>query len=122
VEAEPNATIVAASIPVLRILFRDISNYVTNSPAVGSYLKSNNRSNFHTNVSVGVNTATDPTSVNQDDNSEKSILSNGKTFDGRITQTREIVIDYRDGRGSELGDSEGIELQTRLPGGGPKNS
>ncbi|RDW73466.1 hypothetical protein BP6252_07373 [Coleophoma cylindrospora] len=115
IEAEPNATIIAASIPILRILFRDFQRYVTNSPSAGSYLKSNQRSGFHTHVSARDDTKVDATVIVQDNESERGILSNKNRLNDGIRTTREVVIGYDAGGDHQFGGHQGIELQARIP-------
>lgn len=115
IEAEPNATIVAASIPVLRLLFRDVKNSLSSSQSPGSYLRSNNQSKFHASSNVQSNSTAKGQMTERDDNSsERSILDN---TDGGFKHTREVVIDY--GMKSDFSDREdqSFELQAR-----PRNS
>lgn len=81
--AEPNATIIAATFPVLRPLFRDVrARYygVTERPSVAAYIKST-PSKQHT--------ARGGSSRNRDSSSEQNILPR----DG-ITRTREYVVSH----------------------------
>ncbi|KAK2036257.1 hypothetical protein LZ31DRAFT_571489 [Colletotrichum somersetense] len=52
-QAEPNVTIVASSIPVLRVLFSEMYSH-SKSSGRGGYIKSNRRSQFH--YEAGTNT------------------------------------------------------------------
>jgi hypothetical protein len=131
-QAEPNATIIAASIPVLRGLFRDIhrSTYGNSSEGVGKpgptsgsgggggFLRSNNESKFHrTGTTVGHRLSG---SEHKDDgDSERSILgqetSRGlKDGDNDIVKTTELVIDNDRGqRGTSVGESFEITDRSR---------
>ncbi|KAK3316523.1 hypothetical protein B0H66DRAFT_297192 [Apodospora peruviana] len=124
IHAEPNAAIVASSIPVLRILFRDVVNkYGTPNGVSGQYIKSNQQSTFHGGVA---SSSAAVTAVKGDDSSETSILAQQQQHpekvhqlhpQSRIQQTRQITIEY-DTAGSldhsTPGNwrSEGIELGT----------
>ncbi|KAH7362754.1 hypothetical protein B0T11DRAFT_328790 [Plectosphaerella cucumerina] len=122
-QAEPNATIIAASIPVLRVLFRDIhrSKYGNSSEGVGKrgptsgsgggFLRSNNESKFHRNGTTAGHRLSGSEQNEDDGDSERSILgqetSRGlKDGDNDIVKTTEVVIDYDRGhRGTSVGES-----------------
>ncbi|KAK4450271.1 hypothetical protein QBC34DRAFT_297507 [Podospora aff. communis PSN243] len=95
IHAEPNAAIVASSIPVLRILLRDIvrqyGSYGT--PGAGGksspYIKSSHHSTFHGHK--GTSSAV-VTAMRPDDGSETSILSDQKGQG--IHQTRQVAVEY----------------------------
>lgn len=133
-QAEPNATIIAASIPVLRVLFRDMhrSKYGNSSKGVGNrgptsgsggggVLRSNNERKFRrTGTMVGHRLSG---SEHKDDgDSERSILgqetSSGglKEGDNNIVKTNEVVIDNDRGhRGTSVGES--FEMTDRVRDG-----
>ena len=95
--AEPNSTIIAASIPVLRVLLRDARTTYQRSggsaPAANGYLKSNN-SNFpgHANTSQMGHKTTATRSPSEGDpnhtdaSSERSILGHDLRFISRKTE------------------------------------
>lgn len=95
IHAEPNAAIVAACIPVLRILFRDVArsyggDYGSNDKG-GKYIKSTTRSTFH-----GTSTAT-ATAAKHDDDSEASILNDGDAVkQPRIHKTQQVTVEFDD--------------------------
>lgn len=112
IEAEPNATIIAASIPVLRVLFRDAQKYMSSNSAgaryhLESHTQKGSRGGFPSHVDTKSNAKT--TITNQDHSSETSILSKKVDFEGGIKQTREVVVDYDD-RTDYYGQS--VELRT----------
>jgi len=75
VHAEPNAALIAASIPVLRILLRDVRRtyLASSSRTAGRYLQSNEHSQFQSNRDVkGTQLRTVAAEVDND--SETSIL------------------------------------------------
>lgn len=97
IHAEPNAAIVAASIPVLRILFRDIArqygSYGTpgaSGQKSGQWIKSSQHSTFHSSRGVGGVVTPAPKA---DDGSEASILEGDKNHGG-IHQTRQVAVEY----------------------------
>lgn len=106
-QAEPNVTVIAASIPVLRVLFRDLhrTRYGGSSRAAGTYLKSDNHSKFPRSIAT-------MEEGKGDDSSDKSILSpHSKTA---IVRTREIAIQY-DAR-SMHGEEAGVfEMTDQMP-------
>jgi hypothetical protein len=117
--AEPNATIIAACIPVLRVLFRSVqdSKSAYTSPASGGYIKSNNHSRFHPGAGTGSGTGTDNHATNIDGGSDRSILGSNAKDDTDIygiTRTREVTVNYDV---SEEAYEMKQQQQQRLPGG-----
>lgn len=95
-------TIIAASIPILRVLIRDaktsyrnyyVSEHNDNTGAVSKRSKSNT-------VIVTAGRRTQNGTVKQDDDSEKSILE-GKASPGKILRRNEIVVEYQDRKEGE---------------------
>src|SRR3569833_2847478 len=108
--AESNVTIIAASIPILRVLIREVKTsarryYVSNgNTATG--LRSNGRTLNNTIVISGGAVQTQ-NSQKQDDQSDKSILGGADASrNGRIVRTNEINVEYRTRRD---GDSDEYE-------------
>lgn len=119
--AEPCATIIAASIPSLRGLFRDVRGKTTgkyNSPENAGYLRSTN-SKFHVysnNQSNPRRTANDTTELGETDaNSDKSILGHPKARDG-IERTMEVRVEYD----AESRDTVQEAYEMQSPGGSRK--
>jgi hypothetical protein len=107
IPAEPNATIVAASIPVLRVLFRDVKKrYGSKGPLGNGYLRSDGGSKFHNGTSGHV--AEVSSAVKGDNDSETSILPSGGEGAG-IRQTRQVTVEYG-ARDLFQGYSEAIEM------------
>lgn len=105
-------TIVAASIPILRVLIRDrkasyrgyyVSQHNDNTAASRSKLKSNNGNNT---VTVTGGRRTNNRTTKDDDASEKSILE-GRASPGKIIRKNEIVVEYEDRKEA---DSEEYEM------------
>ena len=85
----------AASIPVLRILFRDVARSYGDygsSDKGGKYIKSTTRRTFH-----GTSTAT-ATAAKHDDDSEASILNDGEVgkHQPRIHKSQQVTVEYDD--------------------------
>lgn len=117
--AEPSSTIMAASLPILRVLFRP-SGHEYSSQTPGGYLKSTN-SKFHT-FKTDQRTATDPVDlIHPDNSSDRSILghSQGLSYPahGGIARTMEVTVQYDSGQTSTssvtVGHGEAYEMQTR---------
>ncbi|KFA80836.1 hypothetical protein S40288_08523 [Stachybotrys chartarum IBT 40288] len=96
--AEPNTTIIAASVPVLRVLVRDVrtqlGGYSNSHPGAsgyaGGYIKSTNNK-FH----QGEITSTEQTVVNTGDaDSDRSILGHSSKGLHGISRTTEVTIEY----------------------------
>ncbi|KAM0329274.1 hypothetical protein ACHAQA_004579 [Verticillium albo-atrum] len=95
-EAEPNATIIAASIPVLRVLIRNVrSGRGPSAYPSGQYIKSDTLSKFQA-PSNTVNTVNDDAFEfgKGDASSDRSILPRGPETTGGITRTREVTVEY----------------------------
>lgn len=101
--AEPNATIIAACIPVLRVLFRDAAKryYGSKPPSTGGYIRqSNHNSGLFACKDLDSNRGLDA-------HSDQSNISGG------ITRTREVVVDIEGDRSFEMGDQYvSIQKQT----------
>ena len=92
-------TIIAASIPVLRVLVREVSTsakkyYFSNSDSQGaaSALRSKNRTQKST---LSVTATRISQSPKQDDSSERSILDGQVDRSGKIMRTSEIAVEYQ---------------------------
>lgn len=95
--AEPNVTIISASIPVLRGFVRNVRKRTESSPGAGAYLKTGDNSGRFYNRSVVTTVRADP--KDQDAASDSSILdrsnNNGDINNGGgITWTTEISVEY----------------------------
>lgn len=118
-------TVVAASIPILRVLVREVRStarryYLSEEGASsGSGQRSRTGRMQHNAVVIlsgGLSASRhqpqhDPSKL-QDDRSDKSILSEGayvKTTNGRIVRTNEVNVAYRSRKDT---DSEDFELQS----------
>ncbi|KAF9875396.1 hypothetical protein CkaCkLH20_07216 [Colletotrichum karsti] len=95
--AEPNVTIISASIPVLRGFVRSARKRTESSPGAGAYIKTGEQSSRFYNRSVVTATRAEPR--DQDSASDKSIL--GKTprdgntpAAGGIALTTEVSVEY----------------------------
>ncbi|OIW27870.1 hypothetical protein CONLIGDRAFT_646091 [Coniochaeta ligniaria NRRL 30616] len=110
-QAEPNATVIAASIPVLRVLFRDISRTMygnSGGRTANGYLRSDTHSKFNHN---NTNVTTGETKL--DDSSDKSILSPGKTKNS-IVRTTSVAVNY-DARRESDEEAGVFEMTDQLP-------
>lgn len=114
-EAEPNTTVIAASIPVLRVLFRDISRtYYGSSTGANGYLRSNPQSQFPANNN---NTTITVSEAKMDDeSSERSILRTPSMAKNAIMRTTQVAVKY-DARRSYGDEEDGnvFEMVDRLP-------
>ncbi|KAL0932299.1 uncharacterized protein CTRU02_213252 [Colletotrichum truncatum] len=95
--AEPNVTIISASIPVLRGFVRNVRKKTGSSPGAGAYLKTGDHSSRFYNRSVVTATRNEP--KDQDAASDSSILGpNQREGDGlssgRIELTTEVSVEY----------------------------
>ncbi|KAF6824058.1 hypothetical protein CPLU01_11054 [Colletotrichum plurivorum] len=95
--AEPNVTIISASIPVLRGFVRNVRKRTESSPGAGAYIKTGENSSRFYNRSVATAVRTAP--KDQDVGSDSSILGNGSQdadkVSGRgIALTTEISVEY----------------------------
>ncbi|KAI9149073.1 hypothetical protein HJFPF1_11119 [Paramyrothecium foliicola] len=122
--AEPNSTIIAASIPVLRVLFRDArayyGGYSGSSPGAAGYLKSDNNT-FHMHTKTRDTNKSRPDASEPDNSSDRSILAYAQKRG--ISRTTEVSVQY-EGRGEASESSRGnagaahgdsFEMQTRYP-------
>ncbi|KAF9877419.1 hypothetical protein CkaCkLH20_05119 [Colletotrichum karsti] len=108
--AEPNVTIIAACIPVLRVLVRHIrSTREAEYPSSGAYIRSDNLSKFQNQSMPGGRSRTvnhhDP--AGNDTDSDRSMLPQG------IVRTTEVTIDY-DKRSGRSGNSVSVEEEIEL--------
>ncbi|KAL2757271.1 hypothetical protein ACRALDRAFT_1067902 [Sodiomyces alcalophilus JCM 7366] len=110
-QAEPNVTIVSASIPVLRGFVRTVRNRTGSSPGTGGYLKtgtSNSRFYNRSAVTAGRSVAKDI-----DGASDSSILgrspqdADNGSGGGGITWTTEVSIQYENRPRTSDGPSKG---------------
>ncbi|KAL9948401.1 hypothetical protein D7B24_007165 [Verticillium nonalfalfae] len=118
-EAEPNATIIAASIPVLRVLVRNVrSGRGPSAYPSGQYIKSDTLSKFQA-PSNAVNTVDDDGFAlsKGDASSDRSILPRELEQKAGITRTREVTVEYdsssRQSSRVVEESEEGIELSDR---------
>lgn len=117
--AESCVTIIAASIPVLRVLVRDAKTsarkYYVSQGATDTYAQDYTRRSrllSHNNTVVVTARGSQRTSPGQkqDDWSDKSILD-GNTTPGRILQTNMVAVEFQDRKD---GDSAEYEMD-RMP-------
>jgi len=100
--AESAVTIIAASIPILRVLVREVRStarryYVSKEGGTGSNTQHNTVVISGGNLTSSRHHSHVPSKV-QDDSSDKSILSDGpysKNANGRIVRTNEINVAYQ---------------------------
>ncbi|KAH8660130.1 hypothetical protein BX600DRAFT_467283 [Xylariales sp. PMI_506] len=122
--AEPNVTIISASIPVLRSFVRTARKRGTgSSPGAGAYIKTGDGSSrFHT-----ITTHNDAKRANgnpPDNDSDTSILGQGRsgTGNGGITWTTEVSVDFdvapQKGGTKSIGSKDHYEMVNLA---GPKN-
>jgi hypothetical protein len=113
-EAEPNTTVIAASIPVLRVLFRDISRtYYGSSTGAHGYLRSNPQSQFPANNNT---TITVSEAKLGDESSERSILRTPSMAKNAIMRTTQVAVKYDARRScSHEEDGDVFEMVDRLP-------
>ncbi|KAJ4266069.1 hypothetical protein NW762_004043 [Fusarium torreyae] len=90
--AEPNVTIISASIPVLRGFVRHTRSRSGSSPGTGAYIKTGNSSNKFGTRSHTAAARANP--VDLDTDSDKSILSGQTGNSGAIMWTTEVTIEY----------------------------
>lgn len=107
--AEPNVTIIAACIPVLRVLFRHIrSTREAEYPSSGAYIRSDTLSKFRNqDIQGGRSRITRNQDERDDGDSDRSMLPQG------IIRTTEVTVDYdkRSGNnGSSISGEDDIEL------------
>ncbi|KAK1727041.1 uncharacterized protein BDZ83DRAFT_772326 [Colletotrichum acutatum] len=95
--AEPNVTIISASIPVLRGFVRQVRKRTESSPGAGAYIKTGDTSGRFYNRSTVTATRAEPR--DQDASSDSSILVSGQQGSnasgrGGITWTTEVSVEY----------------------------
>lgn len=106
-------TIIAASIPILRVLIRDVKtsyrNYYVSEQndnnTAASRPSRTTRGQNSVVVTGGRRSNNNPWSNKLDDGSEKSILD-GRTSPGKIIRRNEIVVEYQDRK-----DGESVEYE-----------
>lgn len=121
--AEPATTIMAASVPIIRVLFRDVAragySKKSSSKAADAYLRSGNA---QVQIeSQARRTARDPNEIymeaNDDAGSDRSILAAQKQFNSGITRTTEVSVAYgeggQDAASLEAGSGESYEMTSR---------
>jgi hypothetical protein len=113
-QAEPNATIMAASIPAFRVLVKNLrSSRKEASYRANQYIKSDNMSKFHNNITANDSGLEYGAMDASSDHSDHGILpvepgASGKTG---ITRTREVKVEYDDSQDTRAGrDDEDIEM------------
>ncbi len=92
--AETNVTIIAASIPILRVLVREVKSSARRYYASRdnpTALRSHGRTHANT---VTISSRAAPRSQKMDDQSDRSILDETPR-PGHILQTSEVAIEYR---------------------------
>ncbi|KAI9147114.1 hypothetical protein HJFPF1_13146 [Paramyrothecium foliicola] len=119
--AEPSSTIIAASVPVLRVLIKDTArgtNYGS-SLGPGGYIRST-KNDFHVNIQSNSQavrtqaTRTDHTNIDGDADSDRSILGhNGASNKGGIALTTEISVEYDRAVNGASNGNESYELPIR---------
>lgn len=116
--AESSATIIAASIPVLRALIKEISSSIdrygrsTGKSGAKSQTAKGTPRGLHASHVVTVISRRDPHDPHGDASSDKSILdagrAPGKIEPGRIMQTQEVRLSYHDR--SDNDSDQGYEM------------
>ncbi|KAI0841234.1 hypothetical protein F5Y06DRAFT_216008 [Hypoxylon sp. FL0890] len=119
--AESSVTIIAASIPVLRALIKEISSSIDrynrstgNKSGMKSQSRATPRGLHHSNVvTTVIGSRRDPHDLHSDASSDKSILeagrAPGKVEPGRIVQTQEVRLSYYDQ--SDNDSEQGYEME-----------
>lgn len=108
--AESCVTIIAASVPILRVLIRDVKtsyrNYYVSEQNDNNTASKRSRVRGQNSVVVTAGRRSHITSTNKlDDGSEKSILE-GRASPGKIVRRNEIVVEYQDRK-----DGESVEYE-----------
>lgn len=108
--AESCVTIIAASIPILRVLIRDVRttyrNYYVSEQNDNLTATRRSRTRGQNSVVVTAGRRNNSDSTNKlDDGSEKSILE-GRASPGKIVRRNEISIEYQDRK-----DGESVEYE-----------
>lgn len=113
-QAEPSTTVIAASIPVLRVLFRDISRtYYGSSTGANGYLRSDPQSQFPPNNN---NATTASETKLGDESSERSILPPPSKAKSAIMRTAQVAVRYDARRSRSHEDDGGVfEMEDRSP-------
>lgn len=101
--AEPNVTIVSASIPVLRGFSRNLRTKKTSASASGPYVRTGDSSNLYDNA--GRRSRTD--GFCDYDGSDRSILGPDSGNDNR---TKDAVVRQQMTKGESHASAEGIEM------------
>ncbi|OIW28115.1 hypothetical protein CONLIGDRAFT_655703 [Coniochaeta ligniaria NRRL 30616] len=108
--AESCVTIIAASVPILRVLIRDVKtsyrNYYVSEQNDNNTAPNRSRTRGQNSVVVTAGRRSHNPSTNKlDDGSEKSILD-GRASPGKIVRRNEIVVEYQDRK-----DGESVEYE-----------
>lgn len=122
--AEPNVTIISASIPVLRGFVRNVRNRSNPSyPGAGAYVKTGGSSSKFYNRSTVTAQRAEP-KEDLDGGSDSSILGrdprNGDGSGGGITWTTEVSVEYESrprtgGNAKDAVNVEGFEMDRITP-------
>lgn len=111
VHAEPNAAIIATTIPVLRVLFLDV---MKSRRSKGSKSNDNQPSGWNPPTArsgMGIaSTRVTAKPVISDNDSEKSILEDDSRKGGGIVTTRQVFVDYGDSARSPRDAPDGYEM------------
>jgi hypothetical protein len=99
--AESCVTIIAASIPILRVFARDIKTTTRRYYATGAETYGPGTKRTRNNTVVVTATRSRAGREKQDDWSDKSILDNQNNSAGKIMHTSEVVVDYRTRKSDE---------------------
>lgn len=108
--AESCVTIIAASVPILRVLIRDVKtsyrNYYVSEQNDNNTAPNRSRTRGQNSVVVTAGRRSHNPSTNKlDDGSEESILD-GRASPGKIVRRNEIVVEYQDRK-----DGESVEYE-----------
>lgn len=108
--AESCVTIIAASVPILRVLIRDVKtsyrNYYVSEQNDNDTASKRSRIRGQNSVVVTAGHRSHNPSANKlDDGSDKSILD-GRASPGKIVRRNEIVVEYQDRK-----DGESVEYE-----------
>ncbi|TID01702.1 hypothetical protein CH35J_004721 [Colletotrichum higginsianum] len=113
--AEPNVTIISASIPVLRGFVRSVRKRSESSPGAGAYVKTGDTSGRFYNRSTITAARAEPS--DQDAASDSSILARSpdpSASGGGITWTTEVTVKHEPR--PETGQDGGVLLGSKGPG------
>lgn len=99
-------TIIAASIPVLRVIVREVKSsarkyYVAGGETYPEGFTKQSRLRSQNNTVVVTAQRSRMASHKQDDWSDKSILDGNRPNPGKIVQTNEVAVEYQDRKDAE---------------------